>query len=128
MKDARLAFADRLKQMCADKDLREHGRQAALARLLKISQPAVKKWFDGEALPEMEKLVDLAIWGGVAIEWLVTGRGAKRISGDPYTAQTQAERTLLAGFRSANETQADIMLDIANKAIGQHPGAEVRAG
>lgn len=79
MKDARLAFSERLIEICSNKKLRPHGRQAALARLLKITQPAVKKWFDGDSLPDTDKIIELAIWGGVCFEWLLTGRGPKRI-------------------------------------------------
>lgn len=79
MKDARLAFADRLIEICTEKKLKPHGRQAALGRILKVTQPGVKKWFDGESLPDTDKLIELAIWGEVCFEWLMTGRGPKRI-------------------------------------------------
>lgn len=79
MKDARLAFAERLVEICTENKLRPHGRQAALARMLKITQPAVKKWFDGESIPDTEKIIELATWAGVCFEWLMTGRGPKRI-------------------------------------------------
>lgn len=79
MKDVRLAFSERLIEICTEKNLRPHGRQAALARLLKITQPAVKKWFDGESIPDTDKVIELAVWGGVCFEWLMTGRGPKRI-------------------------------------------------
>jgi hypothetical protein len=47
MKDARIAFAERLSEVCSDKGLRPHGRQAAMVRNLKacgidVTQPAVK--------------------------------------------------------------------------------------
>lgn len=79
MKDVRLAFSERLIEICTEKKLRPHGRQAALARLLKITQPAVKKWFDGDSIPDTDKVIELAVWGGVCFEWLLTGRGPKRI-------------------------------------------------
>ena len=78
-KDARLAFAERLIEICTEKGLKAHGRQAALARQLKVTQPAVKKWFDGDSIPDTDKIIDLAIWGNVCFEWLTTGRGPKRI-------------------------------------------------
>jgi len=79
-KDTRLAFAERLIEICTEKGLKAHGRQAALARLLKVTQPAVKKWFDGDAIPDTDKIIDLAVWGNVCFEWLITGRGPKRIN------------------------------------------------
>ncbi|HSH86868.1 MAG TPA: hypothetical protein VK958_06415 [Methylophilus sp.] len=60
-----MAFAALLKQLCEDAGLKERGRQADIVRLFKhhgivISQPAVKKYFDGEALPDMDKALVLA--------------------------------------------------------------------
>lgn len=79
MKDVRLAFAERLIEICTEKGLKAHGRQAALARQLKVTQPAVKKWFDADAIPDTDKIIELALWCGVCFEWLMTGRGPKRI-------------------------------------------------
>lgn len=79
MKDIRHAFAERLIEICTEKGLKAHGRQAALARHLKVTQPAVKKWFDAAAIPDIDKIVELALWGDVCFEWLMTGRGPKRI-------------------------------------------------
>jgi hypothetical protein len=89
MKDARLAFAERLIEICTEKKLRPHGRQAALGRLFRVTQPAVKKWFDGTSLPDTEKTIEIAQWGGVCFEWLMTGRGPKRIE-DLYPSKAIA--------------------------------------
>lgn len=85
MKIPHTAFAARLAEICQSKGLKPHGRQAGLARVLTsldrpITQPAIKKWFDGEALPDMDKFILLATWGGVHLEWLMTGRGPKQIN------------------------------------------------
>lgn len=100
MKDVRLAFAERLIEICADKGLKAHGRQAALARQMKISQPAAKKWFDGDAMPDTDKIVEIALWGNVSFEWLMTGRGPKRLGEDSplltrYQQADAATRTLI---------------------------------
>ena len=94
MKDARIAFAERLSEVCSDKGLRPHGRQAAMVRNLKargidVTQPAVKKWFDGEVIPDTDKCIEIAIWGDVCFEWLMTGRGPKRIN-ELYPSRTIA--------------------------------------
>jgi hypothetical protein len=84
MKSAHAAFAARLAEICTDQGLTPRGRQAALVRMLKgrqvdVTQPAVKKWFDGDSLPDMEKCIEIAQWGRVCFEWLMTGRGPKSI-------------------------------------------------
>lgn len=75
---AREAFAARLAEICAEKGLRDHGRQAELGRILKVSQPAVGKWFNGETFPDLDRMVEISEWAGVNLEWLMTGRGPKR--------------------------------------------------
>jgi hypothetical protein len=85
MKDAGLLFANRLAEICSDHNFKAHGRQAALVRVLKdrgvtVTQPAVKKWFDGEAIPDAEKCIEIASWAKICYEWLMTGRGPKHIN------------------------------------------------
>jgi hypothetical protein len=94
MKNIRLGFSERLAEICADRKLFQHGRQAALMRVfkgqgMKVSQPAIKKWFDRESLPETEKIIFLAIWADVTVEWLMTGRGPKRL-GEVYATPSIA--------------------------------------
>lgn len=76
--EAKLAFATLLKQLCDKADLKERGRQAFIVRLLKqngivISQPAVKKWFDGEALPDTDKALVLASFFKYSVTDLLSG-------------------------------------------------------
>lgn len=72
------AFASRLKELCDEEGLPEHGRQTALAKRFDVSQQAVKKWLSGESLPELEKLILLANWARVNVSWLAQGVGPKR--------------------------------------------------
>lgn len=76
--DTKMAFATLLKQLCNDVDLKERGRQAFIVRLLKshgfvISQPAVKKWFDGESLPDTDKALVLANYFKISVTDLLSG-------------------------------------------------------
>lgn len=76
--DTKMAFATLLKQLCHDAGLKERGRQAFIVRLLKqngfvISQPAVKKWFDGEALPDTDKALVLANFFKYSVTELLSG-------------------------------------------------------
>lgn len=83
MKTLRRAFAERLAVIAESKGFKERGRQAEVARVCQVTQPAAKKWFDGDALPGMDHCVTIAEWGNVSFEWLITGRGPKR-PGDLY--------------------------------------------
>ncbi|MFL9610202.1 hypothetical protein ACKF11_08975 [Methylobacillus sp. Pita2] len=72
------AFSELLIKLCEADGLLERGRQAALVRYLKgkghkISQPAVKKWFDGESLPETDKALDLARMFHISVDDLLSG-------------------------------------------------------
>jgi hypothetical protein len=83
MNNLHIEFSKRLIEICNDHGLKPFGRQAALTRIivaagLKVTQPSVKKWFDAEAIPDMDKCIVLAKWAKVSFEWLMTGRGEKQ--------------------------------------------------
>lgn len=71
-------FALRLRELCEDAALPERGRQTLLAKKFAVSQQAAKKWLSGESLPELDKVVAIADWGGVTVNWLLQGFGPKR--------------------------------------------------
>lgn len=75
---AREDFASRLAEVCQDMGIPEHGRQTRLAELFKLTQRGVKRWFDGESFPGVDKAVSIATWANVNFEWLMTGRGTKK--------------------------------------------------
>lgn len=80
MDKLRRAFVDRLNEVCDDKQLpAERGRQARLAETFKVTPQAARKWLMGEVYPNHEKLMEIAIWADVSFEWLVTGRGEKKL-------------------------------------------------
>lgn len=69
-------FAKRLTQACDESPtVPEHGkgRQVYLARRLKVTQEATRKWLVGESLPRPEKVKDLAKVLGVDHVWLLMG-------------------------------------------------------
>lgn len=74
---AREEFAARLAEICADMQLPERGRQTALAKRFGVSQQAVRKWLDGEAFPELDKVLAIAEWAEVNVNWLLQGVGPK---------------------------------------------------
>jgi transcriptional regulator with XRE-family HTH domain len=65
--------------------------QAALAELLGVVPSAVAQWEGRSATsPTVEHLARMAEVGGIAFEWLATGRGPMRI-GDGDTPSVAAE-------------------------------------
>lgn len=50
-------------------------RTAALAQEHEVSRETARKWLVGLALPELPRLIELAVRHQVSFEWLATGRG-----------------------------------------------------
>lgn len=62
------------------------GRQTALAKQFGVSQQAARKWLDGASFPEVDKLVAMAEWFDVNVNWLLQGVGPKRGDKTPTRA------------------------------------------
>lgn len=76
--DKKRAFAELLIALCEKRNLEERGRQAALVRALKadgitVTQPAVKKWLDGDSMPSMAKAVGIAKFFNITVSDLLSG-------------------------------------------------------
>lgn len=126
MKTLRLEFARRLAEIAENRGFRAHGRQAEAARICKVTQPAAKKWFDGDALPGMDHCITLAEWGGVCFEWLMTGRGPK-YPGDPYHSPAIAH--VVAMMQTMEEPQQYLVSRITDEIAGAHrPASATTSG
>lgn len=142
------AFAELLIELCESAGMPERGRQAALVRYMKskghqISQPAVKKWFDGESLPEVDKAIDLAKLFSVSIDDLFAGKKnlssttpssiaqsgssnlnqgqwpfENRISPEQYSSLTSEQR---------NKVEARINLYLEDNAVKSHTSGKKQA-
>lgn len=77
----REAFAARLNELCDDMKLppKGEGRQVALAKEFEVSQKGARKWLEAEAMPQTQKIIEMARWADVSTEWLLSGRGEKRL-------------------------------------------------
>lgn len=73
---ARLEFSQRLALACDKAGLPVHGRQADIAKRMKLTPKAVSKWFNGEAIPRRGKLQELAALIGTSSSWLLGDRVA----------------------------------------------------
>ena len=68
---ARKEFASRLALACENAGYEQHGRQAEIARRMKLTPKAVSKWFNGETIPRREKLRELATLIGTTPTYLL---------------------------------------------------------
>lgn len=69
-------FDQRLRQACADHpDIPDYGKglQTELAKAMKVSQEAVRKWLAGETQPRQPAMIRLAKFLGVEYVWLALG-------------------------------------------------------
>lgn len=71
-----LEFARRLHHALDDAGfVKGRMRTGDLARDNNVSRETARKWLSGLALPELERMIGLAIKTSVSFEWLATGRG-----------------------------------------------------
>lgn len=87
----KVAFAARLNEVCDDMNVppKGRGRQTVLKDIVDLSQNAVLKWLEGTGYPSLDNARQIAVWAGVSIEWLLTGRGPKVPIYGPLNSATQ---------------------------------------
>lgn len=78
--ELRLGFSKRLNEACDKAGVRVRGRAVDIQKLLKskkipVTTTAIGKWLNGEAVPEQDKLLPLALWLEVRPSWLEYGEG-----------------------------------------------------
>lgn len=101
------AFSARLNEVADDLKLppKQHGRQTHAARRWGVSQAAARKWLEGESIPEMQRVIAISRDGSVAVEWLLTGRGPKRVG----AAAAPSAREPLALYSTAPSLQSELL-------------------
>ena len=74
--EIRMSFANRL-DLALDHAGIVGGRQRkkAVATMFGVSREAVRKWLEGESLPDTKRIIEIARRLGVSAEWLLTGDG-----------------------------------------------------
>ncbi|MCM2543882.1 helix-turn-helix domain-containing protein [Burkholderia glumae] len=74
--DERQAFSDRLNLVLDEEGYppKGSGRQNRLAKDWGLTQKGVRKWLEGEGVPETTRLIEIAKRYDVSFEWLATGR------------------------------------------------------
>lgn len=88
--DERVEFSRRLNEALDESPLRVppkgEGRQVFVAKIFSVDQKGARKWLEGEGFPKMERCITIARKLEVTVEWLLTGRGNKRMV-DPADIQ-----------------------------------------
>lgn len=102
---ARKEFSQRLALACDKAGLQSHGRQAEIAKRMKLTPKAVSKWFNGESIPRRGTLQELASLIGTSSSFLL---------GD--SRQDGIEDNHLA------LTKESFKIDILNIAVSAGPG------
>ncbi len=92
-------------------------RTGALSEYYGVSRETARKWLGGLALPELDRMIEIAIHHHVSFEWLATGRGVLKDSklavrdtpgkyGDPVEAR------LLGVLRKLSRKQQRALIDL----------------
>jgi len=91
--DKKAAFSDRLNELCDEDGIPPKGknRQKLVGERFSVSQKGARKWLEGEGFPDMEKCLEIAEEFNVTVEWLLTGRGPKRVARAPMPVFTHEE-------------------------------------
>lgn len=88
--DERIEFSRRLNEALDESPLgvppKGDGRQTFVSRLFEVDQKGARKWLEGEGFPKLQRIITISKKLNVAVEWLVTGRGNKRMM-DPADIQ-----------------------------------------
>lgn len=101
----KVAFSKRLNELCDDMGVPPKGqaRQTTLAKIFKVSQNATRKWLENDGFCSLVTGKQIANWGAVSFNWLMTGEGNKR---------PDDESPLLRRYRSADPATR-MLIDIA---------------
>jgi hypothetical protein len=118
----RLAFVARLKQACDESSIippPHQGRQAVIATPMGIAPEAVSKWFKGVAMPNRERMVELAELLDVDESWL--DRGVK-----PEMDRTQRRAHAREASGAADLVRG--MAKLSGAAVAEPTKTDPRAG
>jgi transcriptional regulator with XRE-family HTH domain len=79
--EAKARFAARLNDLCDEAGVPPKGenRQKEVGDLFGVSQKGARKWLEGVGMPTLAKAIGIAVHFNVQTEWLLSGRGDKRV-------------------------------------------------
>ena len=90
------AFSDRLNELLDARNFpaKGKGRQVELGKRYSLTQKAVRKWVEGEGLPETVRLIQIARDFGCNFEWLATGVGPRDADASSYGPLAELSRRI----------------------------------
>jgi transcriptional regulator with XRE-family HTH domain len=118
-------FAERLDEALTDFGIpKDHRRIGTVAAEFGVSRESARKWLAGDALPQTERIQEIATRLECRGEWLLTGQGTKSLNETravtervaQYRILSPREGELLALFGAIDEQgQRDILQAVREK-------------
>lgn len=127
--DGREAFSKRLRQalqqggVAVDSPTRLAGDFNDHYSGKRVTQQAVRKWLNGEAIPAHDKIMAFADWLEVGAEWLEYGKGgasapvAQQVA--PSYRSSLSDEELLKRYRKLNHSQQRAVAEIISGLAGK---------
>lgn len=98
--ELRRRFAIRLKQL-----LEENGKtQADLARYMHVSTGTASEWVNGQKLPRVDKMEEIAAWLGTTIHSMIP-RSESYMSVSGMLVTDPDEQEVVVGYRNADDLE-----------------------
>lgn len=113
-------FAARLQKLLDHARFEEgRARTTALATRYGVSRETARKWLTGLSLPELERMIELAVDFGGSFEWLATGRGPMvlplKVAEVPAQYDTGARGALWSMISSLPQDKQEALLVLLSK-------------
>lgn len=125
--DEKVEFSRRLNEALDESPLevprKGDGRQVLVSRIFGVDQKGARKWLESEGFPKMERCITIAKKLEVSVEWLLTGRGSKRMV-DPADIQLA---TLLNLYYQLPENLRTDLCQYASFVVSKIKGHETAA-
>ena len=85
------AFSDRLNQLLDARGFaaKGKGRQVELAKRYDLTQKGVRKWVEGEGLPETARMMQIARDLQCNFQWLAQGTGPRDVDPSAYSPEME---------------------------------------
>jgi transcriptional regulator with XRE-family HTH domain len=120
--DVVAAFSARLNHLLDERKYHHEGpgRQTELGKKYGMTQNAARKWLEGEGMPAVARMIQIARDFGCNFEWLATGRGAMEYNEAPPHMVAEPARPYRVDPEPPSLQQ---MVDGLAKALNRQSGA-----
>ena len=110
MTDEQMALADRVREILAEMDGPERGKQSRLAQIAQCERSAVNHWLNGQPTIAYANAENIANYFGYRLKWVKDGIGPKRLTEKEESAPeetlfmihvNQKEMSLVSAYRAS---------------------------